>query len=127
MNQTAVEIVQRFWTLMQTNDFASVGSVLAPDFVLEWPQSKELIRGAARFARMNAEYPADGPWRFTVHRVVGNEHEAVSEVSVTDGVQHAKALSFFEVSDGKVRRIVEYWPEPYDAPANRAHLVERIA
>jgi ketosteroid isomerase-like protein len=127
MTRTAEEIVQQFWTLMKTNDFDSVAAVLAPDFVLEWPQSGERIRGAARFARMNAEYPAHGQWQFTVHRIVGNDREAASEVSVTDGVQHAKALSFFEISAGKVSRIVEYWPEPYDPPPGRAHLVERMA
>ena len=126
MSQPAEEIVQQFWALMKTNDFESVGGILAPDFVLEWPQSGERIRGAALFARMNAEYPAHGKWQFTVRRIVGNDREAVSEVSVTDGVQHAKALSFFEIAAGKVSRIVEYWPEPYDPPSGRAHLVERM-
>jgi hypothetical protein len=45
-------------------------------------------------------------------------------VSITDGVQQARAISFFEVADGRVKRLVEYWPEPYDAPPDRAHLVE---
>jgi uncharacterized protein with GYD domain len=27
---------------------------------------------------------------------------------------------------GKITRLIEYWPEPYAAPANRAHLVEPI-
>ena len=60
------------------------------------------------------------------HRIVGGEREAASDVSITDGVQHARAISFFEVADGRVQSVVEYWPEPYDAPANRAHLVERM-
>lgn len=68
------EIIQEFWRLMATNDFASVGALLGPDFVLEWPQSGERIR---------------------------------------------------TLDQGKVARLVEYWPEPYDPPANRAHLVER--
>lgn len=126
MKSTAVEIVQQFWALMQTNDFAAVAAVLAPDFVLEWPQTRERIRGAERFARMNADYPAHGRWEFTIHRIVGDAHEAVSDVAITDGVQQARAISFFETADGRVRRLVEYWPEPYDAPANRAHLVERM-
>ena len=109
---------------MATNDFHSVAAVLAPEFVLEWPQSRERIRGAERFARMNQEYPAHGPWRFTVHRIVGGEGEAVSDVTVTDGVQSARAISFFTVDRDRITRIVEYWPEPYAAPANRAHLVE---
>ncbi len=123
----ALETVREFWRLMATNDFASVAAVLAPEFVLEWPQSQERIRGPERFARMNAEYPAQGPWRFTIHRLVGGGTEAVSDVGVTDGTQVARALSFFTVVDGRITRLVEFWPEPYDAPANRAHLVERMA
>jgi len=122
---SAVEVVREFWRLMATNDFDAVGAVLAPEFVLEWPQSRERIRGAERFARMNAEYPAHGRWTFTINRVVGGVAEAVSDVSITDGVQAARAISFFEVNEGKIRRLVEYWPEPYDAPASRAHLAER--
>lgn len=122
----AVDLAQTFWRLMASNDFASVAAVLAPDFVLEWPQSRERIRGAARFAQMNSEYPAHGPWRFTVHRLFGSDTEAVSEVTVTDGVQTARAVSLFTVLAGKITRLVEYWPEPYAAPANRAHLVETM-
>jgi len=121
---TASDIAREFWRIMATNDFHSVAAVLAPEFVLEWPQSRERIRGAERFARMNQEYPAHGPWRFTVHRIVGGEGEAVSDVTVTDGVQSARAISFFTVDRDRITRIVEYWPEPYAAPANRAHLVE---
>ena len=124
MASTAVEIVHEFWARMHTNDFASVADVLAADFVLEWPQTRERIRGAERFVRMNVEYPAHGPWQFSIHRIVGDEREAVSDVSITDGVQQARAISFFEVADGRVKRLVEYWPEPYDAPPDRAHLVE---
>ena len=120
----AADVAREFWRLMASNDFDSVAAVLAPEFVLEWPQSKERIRGAERFARMNREYVCHGPWRFTVLRLLGNEHEAVSEVDITDGVQRARAISFFTVAGGKVERLVEYWPEPFAPRADRAHLVE---
>lgn len=126
MAGSAVDIVQEFWRLMATNDFQAVGAVLAPEFILEWPLSGERIRGAERFARMNAEYPAHGPWQFTIHRIVSGEGEAVSDVGVTDGVQSARAISFFTIREGKITRLIEYWPEPYSALANRAHLVEPI-
>jgi ketosteroid isomerase-like protein len=61
-----------------------------------------------------------------VNRVIGGESEAVTDVSVTDSVVQARAVSFFTVNDGKITRIVEYWPEPYDAPEGRAHLTERL-
>ena len=122
----AVDAVRDFWRRMASNDFDSVAAVLAPAFVLEWPQSRERIRGAERFARMNREYPAHGVWRFAVRRVFGDAGDVVSEVEISDGVQHATAISFFTVASGKIERLVEYWPEPYPPRADRAHLVERM-
>ena len=42
-NPAAAEVVREFWRLMATNDFDAVAAVLAPEFVLEWPQSRERI------------------------------------------------------------------------------------
>ena len=123
---TAVEVAREFWRLMATNVFHSVASVLADEFVLEWPQSGERIRGAERFARMNHEYPAHGVWRFTLNRLIGAGVEAVSDVTVTDGVRTDRAITFFTVAQGKVTRLVEFWPEPSSPAPNRAHLVERF-
>lgn len=124
MGTKAVSLVEKFWGLMKTNDFRSVGSVLADDFVLDWPQSHERISGRDNYAGMNEEYPANGPWEFTVHRIVGNDVEAVSHASVPDGVQKARAISFFEIRDGKIAKMVEFWPEPSTPLENRKHLVE---
>jgi hypothetical protein len=120
----ASETVHEFWRLMATNDFQSVAQVLSPGFVLEWPQSGETICGADRFARMNSEYPAHGPWSFTVNRLVASPRDVVTDVTVTDGVQTARAISFFTVEAGLITRLLEFWPAPYDPPTNRAHLVE---
>jgi limonene-1,2-epoxide hydrolase len=126
MATDAVAVVKQFWALMATNDFFAVGAVLADDYLLDWPQSNERIRGRDNFARMNTEYPAHGPWRFTIHRIVGNATEAVSDVSVTDGVQQARAITFFTVENGQITHQTEFWPEPFEAPENRRHLVEKI-
>ncbi len=122
----AISLVEQFWARMASNDFRAVGELLSDDFVLEWPQSLERIRGRDNFAAMNEEYPAQGPWRFTLNRLVGGASEAVSDVSVTDGVLQARAVSFFSVAKGRIVRIVEFWPENYPAPANRRHLVEPL-
>jgi hypothetical protein len=123
---SATDVVREYWRLMATNDFYSVSSVLSREFVLEWPQSKERIRGPERFARMNTEYPAHGPWQFSLARLVGGADEAVTDVAITDGVQTARAISFFTVVNGKITRLVEFWPEPYAAPESRAHLMESM-
>jgi ketosteroid isomerase-like protein len=121
---SGLEVVKRYWSLMQSNDFRSVGQVLSDDFVLEWPQSNERIRGRDNLASMNEEYPAHGIWRFTINKILGDEIDVVSDVSLTDGVQVARVISFFTVTDGKIRKMVEFWPDPFTAPDNRRHLVE---
>jgi limonene-1,2-epoxide hydrolase len=126
MNNNAIEVVQRFWELMATNDFRAVGEVLADGYLLEWPQSNERIRGRENFARMNEEYPSHGRWEFSINRVVAGDAEAVTDVSVTDGVQFARVISFFTVANGRITKQVEFWPENYTAPENRKHLVEPI-
>ena len=123
---TAENTVREFWRLMATNDFASVKQVLAETFVLEWPQTNELIRGPENFARMNSEYPAQGSWSFNIKRLVASASEVVTHVAVTDGTQAAEAISFFRVEGGRVIRLVEYWPESYAPPSNRAHLTEPL-
>ena len=125
MTNDAEAVVREFWRLMATNDFVSVQAVLADDFMLEWPQSKERIRGGANFARMNAEYPSStGRWSFRIDRLVSSGESVVTQVSITDGQQSAAPVSFFTVAGGRIVRLVEYWPEPYEAPAHRRHLVE---
>ncbi len=122
----SLSAVREFWRRMNTNRFADVAELLAPDFLLDWPQSNERIRGAASFVAVNSEYPAHGPWRFTINRIVAAEDDAVSDVSVTDGVQHARAITFFTFERGKIGRIVEFWPEPFVPATRREHLVEPI-
>lgn len=127
MNHTPAAVVSEYWRLMATNDFAAVSAVLAPEFVLEWPQSRERIRGPANYARMNLEYPSQSrDWRFQIHRLIADGDQVTTLVSVTDGQQGGDAISFFTVVDGKITRLLEYWPEPFPAAEHRRHLTERM-
>ena len=118
---TALEVVHEFWRLMGTNDFQAVGAVLSDDSHLEYPLSNERIVGRVNVAGMNAEYPAHGPWRFSLNRAVATESEVV-----TDGLIVARAITFSTVRNGQITRQVEFWPETTGAPANRSHWVEPI-
>jgi hypothetical protein len=37
MSGKAVEVVERYWQLMMSNDFQSVGAELSDDFAIDWP------------------------------------------------------------------------------------------
>ncbi len=117
-------LIVRFWELMATNRFDDVAEVLSEDFTIEWPQTKERIRGALKFARFNQEYPAHGPWTFQIKRLIAEADEGVSEVIVSDGVQGGRPITFFRIRDGLIDSIVEYWPDASEPLTERAHLTE---
>ena len=124
--QDSKQIVERFWAAMQTNDFKAVGEFLHDDFILEWPQSGERIRGRTNFVAINEHYPAHGRWEFTVHRIIAEGDEVVSDVGVTDGAIIGRAITFSTIRDGKILHQTEFWPDPYEPAAWRAGWVEKI-
>lgn len=101
---------------MGTNDFEAASRCLDEDFELRWPQSAERIVGRSNFTALNSNYPADGPWRFEINRIVVDGNMVVSDVSVTDGRVEARAITFSTVRNGLITEQIEFWPEPYDAP-----------
>ncbi len=124
---TSRSVVARYWARMQANDFTAAAECLAAHAVVEWPQSGERIRGRANFVAVNANYPAAGRWVFEVERLLASGDEVVTDVTVTDGLLRARAITFSTVRDGRIVRQVEYWPEPFAAPAWRTDWVERDA
>jgi ketosteroid isomerase-like protein len=124
MSDEVRSAIKRFWETMGTNDFRAVGELLHDDFVLAWPQTHERFRGRENFAAVNAHYPVAGRWHFTINRLVAGEEGGVSDVTVTDGVRVDRAISFFELRDGRIWRLTEYWPEDGDAPEWRSRWAE---
>jgi limonene-1,2-epoxide hydrolase len=124
------DVVSSFWAAMRANDWEAAARHLAPDCVIDWPCSGERIVGQADFAAVQARYPTStGHWNFDVHRLVGEADTVVSEVTVTDGEQSARLVSFSEVVGDQIVRQVEYWPTAYDPRPGREDLTipgERI-
>lgn len=124
MNSKAV--VLSFWEAMRSNDFYKASEWLSEDFEGVWPQSAELILGRKNFAEINSFYPAQGRWEFQTNSVICEGHQVVTDISITDGVQKARAITFHTVENGLIRKQVEFWPDDYEAPKWRANWVKNI-
>lgn len=122
---TTREVVESFWSTMIANDWERAAAHLADGCVVDWPCSGERI-ARRHFAEIQARYPAAAKWRFDLHRVIAEGDVAVTELTVTDGEQRARAIVFSEVADDRIVHQVEYWPEAYEPPPWRADLVELI-
>jgi hypothetical protein len=111
---------------MATNDFYAVAQLLHDDYVLEWPQSGERIRGRENFAAINTAYPSEGLWRFTINALITENDTVVTDVSVTNDKINDRVITFSILREGKIWKQVEFWPEPFEAPAWRSAWVEKM-
>ncbi len=121
----AHDVVAAYWAAAEARDWAAFGGLIAEDVVYEAPQTRERVRGRAAYLRFNAEgFPGD--WHLTVQRIVGQDRHAASWVQMAEAGDRYPGLCFFDLdSDGRIARIADFWPEPHELPARRAHLVER--
>ena len=99
------------------------------DFVEEWPQSGERIKGKAAFKRINENYASatgTSP-KMNVRRIMGEGDLYVVEGTIDygDGVP-VSYVSVGEVRDGKIAKVTDYFANPFEAPAWRADFVERM-
>lgn len=122
----AHEVVTAYWAAANARDWGAFGDLLSDDVVYEGPQTRERVHGRANYVRFNVEgFPGD--WHLEVIRIIGEGLHASSwiEFTAADGSVQA-GLGFFDLEkNGTILRITDFWPDPYELPAQRAHLVER--
>lgn len=121
----AHEVVAAYWAAAEGRDWAAFGALVAEDVLYEGPQTRERVRGREAYLRFNIEgFPGD--WHLAVERIVGEGQHAASWIRFSDADGEYPGLCFFDLdASGLIIRITDFWPEPYELPASRAHLVER--
>jgi ketosteroid isomerase-like protein len=121
----AGQVVADYWAAAEARDWAAFGAVLAEDVVYEVPQTRERVSGREAYVRFNAEgFPGD--WHLAVQRIVSQARTAVSMIEFSEGGASQAGLCFFDLDeDGRIVRITDFWPDPYEPPAGRAHLARR--
>ena len=112
-----------FVELMEARDWEAWAALLAPDVVYEVPQTRERIRGRDAYLEFNRTFPGD--WHLAPRVVIGDAERAVVWFVWTEGEESADGQVFLEFgADGRVTRVTDFWPEPYDPP-ERVVEVER--
>jgi hypothetical protein len=122
---SADQAVAAYWAAIEARDWGTLVGLVAPEVFYEVPQTRERVSGREAFVRFCAEgFP--GEWHITVERAVGQGQQAASWVRFSGASGIEPGLTFFDLGDdGRITRVTDFWPEPYEPPANRAHLVER--
>jgi hypothetical protein len=134
-------MIERYFEAGAERDFDELARMRHTEWTAEWPQSGERIPSHEADRKIHENYPgfpehelkwaAGGERRWTMSpllpvRVSGGGDLWMGEALLTypEGPQHAAMI--FELRDGLVWRETAYWAAPFDPPAWRAGLVERI-
>jgi hypothetical protein len=117
------DIVAAFVDRLERRDWAGFAELLDEDVVYELPQTGERIRGRDHYITFNVEYPAD--WHLEPEIVLGDDRHGSLLFRWSVGGGSSLAVAFFEIDDGKITKIIDLWPEPYEPPPGRQHFVER--
>lgn len=117
-------LVRTYWHNISDQKWEEAESLLHPNFIAEWPQSRERFRDRAAYIQMNREYP--GTHRVEILQMEAREDRAVATVFIhaVDTGQKAFATSWFEFTEGKISKLTEFWAEPYPAPEARKRWAE---
>lgn len=116
--------IQQYLDSLIKRDWTSFAAVLTEDVEYELPQTNERISGREKFVRFNAEYPGD--WTLEVTRLLADGDTAAATFNLRLDEQDLVGIAFFQLTDGVIARVTDFWPEPYEPPAGREDLVERV-
>ena len=117
--------LQRHWAASDADDFAGEHQIYADDAILEYPQSRERIRGRQRIQASRMAQP--NRKRFAVRRILGAGELWISELVLTYDDRPVHVVSIMEFQGDRVVRETQYFAEPFEPGASRAHWVEPMA
>jgi hypothetical protein len=129
-NRAAMEQFRKAFEAGNVEAFSeAIDAAASDEFVEEWPQSGERIVGRAAAIKLGEGYKAATGTqpKMTFRRMLGSGDTYVVEGTIDygDGTP-VSYVGISEFRDGKLAKLTEYFANPFEAPAWRADLVERM-
>jgi hypothetical protein len=138
------DFVRRYFDAVAVSDFDALARMRHPDWVEDWPQSGERIRGHDNYRNIHERYPggmptiaptrlvgSDDRWvvtpGLTVQKIIGSGDVWIVEaVNTYANGERAHVAQHLELKDGRVLHATTYFAAPFDPPDWRDQWVEQI-
>jgi hypothetical protein len=142
------DVIARYVRAVHDQDLDTMSALQHPDYVEDWPQSRERIRGRENFRRIMENYPgglqgADAD--VSMDRVVGGEdrwmvaptfamvrvsgaddvHTTILKLRYPDGAEWFM-IALIELKDGLIYRATSFFAPTLEGPEWRRAWVERL-
>lgn len=123
MSTSNRDAVTRFWTTANAADWESFAALLSPDLVYEVPQTRERISGRDGLVEFFRTWP--GTWRADIVQTIADTHSAVTVINFVTPTEQMTGITFFELRDGTITGLTDYWPADYEPPERASPVVQR--
>jgi ketosteroid isomerase-like protein len=118
------DTLERYFQAFEQQDIDAMEELLYDDYVEEYPQSGERIRGKDNWRKIAENYP--GLPNMTDHSYVVSGDLGVMKMTLEYDGNRVYACEIVDFEDGKIKRARAYFAEPFEAPEWRAQWVERM-
>jgi hypothetical protein len=122
-NQTALK---EHWAASAAGDLEAEHRIYDENALCEYPQSGEKIRGRHNLQALRGHHPGK-PSGFGIRRITGAGDLWVTEYVIDYEGKPFQTVSIMEFRDGRVVHEIQYFTEPFQAPAWRSQWVEHAA
>lgn len=128
MNDAAArDLLERYWRLVAERATDAIGDLVTEEFVEEWPQSGERLRGADAWRAVvegHPTYPA-----VALRRIIGcgNVWACEADFAYPGGNEPWRVCAIVELRSGRIDTITQYFGAPFEAASWRERFVERTS
>lgn len=124
--QAMAELIEQHFAGLIAGDEQAYAALVHEDFVQDWPQTGERVRGKQACLNIARNYPG-GPPQVKLGLITGEgDHWVAQAVSrYPDGIDY-HMVAILELRDGKVARETDYFGPTYPAPEWRRQWVEPL-
>ncbi len=116
--------VRRLIACINDRDIAVMDELFHDDATMDWPQSRERVRGAENRRAIYGAFPRLPT--ITPRRLTSSGDLVVAEATLDYGGPTYETVFVFEFRDGRILKETAYWSEAFEPPEWRAQWVERF-
>jgi ketosteroid isomerase-like protein len=117
-------VIQRLIDCLNARDISVMDDLFHDDATMDWPQSRERVRGAANRRAIYGAFPQLPT--ITPRRMFSSGEMVVAEATLDYDGPTYETVFVFEFRDGRIEKETAYWSDAFDPPEWRAQWVERF-
>lgn len=122
MSTSNEAVIERLIACINDRRVEVMDELFHDDATMDWPQSRERVRGAANRRAIYQAFPQLPT--ITPRRMLSAGDLVTAEASLDYDGPKFEAVFIFELRDGKIAKETAYWSEPFEAPEWRSEWVE---